>query len=80
MIEKYNPQLIPLKPLYNDKTFYQFDIKKRWEIRISDGIWITPEKLIKTTMTKDELKANPNALEDAETWLETLVANKQARK
>ena len=30
MIEKYNPQLIPLKPLYNDKTFYQFDIKKRW--------------------------------------------------
>ena len=59
MIEKYNPQLIPLKPLYNDKTFYQFDIKKRWEIRISDGIWITPEKLIKTTMTKEELKTNP---------------------
>lgn len=80
MIEKYNPQLIPLKPLYNDKTFYQFDIKKRWEIRISDGIWITPEKLVKTTMTKEELKNNPDAQTEAEAWLETLVASKQARK
>lgn len=80
MVEKYNHCLVNLKPYYTNAQFYAFPLQERWAIRVSDGIWITPEKLIETTLTKKELKANPSILGEATSWLETLVAEKKAYK
>ena len=80
MVEKYNNCLINLKPHYSNAQFYSFPIQERWEIRISDGIWINPQKLVETTLTKKELKANPEIVKEATDWLESLVAKKKAYK
>ena len=79
MVEKYNHCLVNLKPYYTNAQFYAFPLQERWAIRVSDGIWITPEKLIETTLTKKELKANPSILGEATSWLETLVECKCAQ-
>lgn len=80
MIPKYSSRLLNLKPHYSNEEFKKLPIRERWEIRISDGILINAEKLVETTLSKREIKANPEIMREATEWLEGLVELGLAKK
>lgn len=73
MVQKYDSRLRKMEAFYSPKEFRALGYRERWEVRVSDGIWITPEKLVETTMSKREVRANPGVFEEAEVWLRGLV-------
>jgi len=73
MVQKYDSRLRKIETFYSPKEFRALGYRERWEVRVSDGIWITPEKLVETTMSKREVRANPGVVEEALEWLRGLV-------
>ena len=73
MVQKYDSRLRKIETFYSPKEFRALGYRERWEVRVSDGIWITPEKLVETTMSKREIRANPGVYEEALEWLRGLV-------
>ena len=65
MVQKYDSRLRKIEAFYSPKEFRALGYRERWEVRVSDGIWITPEKLVETTMSKREVRANPGVVEEA---------------
>lgn len=80
MVQKYDSRLLKIEALYGNSEFRALPIKERWAIRFSDGILITPEKLVETTAGKIEIKRNPEIYAEAEEWLKRHVEKGKAYK
>ena len=80
MVQKYDSRLLKIEALYSNSEFRALPIKERWAIRFSDGILITPEKLVETTAGKIEIKRNPEIYAEAEEWLKRHVEKGKAYK